>query len=54
MKRISYETYAHCKAGRIRNLAVLANDAIGNAENDLFEPLSSSFPGTLIYWEVDV
>jgi hypothetical protein len=44
--------YNHCKAGRIRNLTVLANDAIGHAENDRFESLGSPFHGTLIYWEV--
>jgi hypothetical protein len=38
----------------MRNLTVLASDAIGNAENEVFEPLSSSFPGTLVYWEVKV
>jgi hypothetical protein len=44
--------YNHCKAGRIRNLTVLANDAIGHAESDEFEELRSSFHGTIVYWEV--
>lgn len=46
--------YKHCKAGRIRNFTVLANDAIGNAETDEYRSLRTSFAGTLLYWEIEV
>jgi hypothetical protein len=44
--------YDTCKAGRIRNLTILSNKAIGNAETDLYSVLSNSFDGTLLYWEI--
>jgi len=44
--------YKHCRAKRIRNLMVLANDAIGDAETESYQTLTSSFGGTVIYWEV--
>ena len=46
------EMYQHCKAGRIRNLIVIANNAIGNGETEKYGELSNSFPGTLLYWEI--
>ncbi len=42
----------HCRAGRIRNLTVIANDAYGNVETGDFHKLSLGFDGTLLYWEV--
>jgi hypothetical protein len=45
--------YAHCKALRIRSLTLVANDAVGYVETGAYQPLSSSFEGTLIYWEVE-
>jgi hypothetical protein len=42
----------HCKAGRIRNLTVISNDAWGNVETDSYQQLPSPFAGTLLYWEV--
>jgi anti-anti-sigma regulatory factor len=46
--------YEHCKAGRIRRFTVLANDAIGDGESDNYRQLSATFPGTLIYWEIEL
>lgn len=46
------EMYEHCKAGRIRNLTVIANNGMGNAETETYQQLSNSFPGTLLYWEI--
>lgn len=45
--------YEHCKAGRIRDFTVIANDAIGKAEFEAYEVLSDYFPGTLLYWEIE-
>jgi hypothetical protein len=45
--------YEHCKARRIRNLTVIANNAIGNAETETYDVISGEFPGTLLYWEID-
>jgi predicted alpha/beta hydrolase family esterase len=45
----AYETW---QAGRIKNLVVIANDAYANAEKQEFKQLSTSFDGTIIYWEV--
>lgn len=44
--------YAHCKAGRIKNLTVISNDASGNAETEIYSVLPKSFTGTLLYWEI--
>lgn len=45
--------YGHCKARRIRSLTVLANDAIGYAETEVYSVLNTSFDGTVLYWEID-
>lgn len=47
------EMYESCKAGRIRNLRVIANQAYGDAELDRYFVLSSSFEGTFLYWEIE-
>jgi hypothetical protein len=44
--------YEHCKAGRIHNLTVLTNNALGEAETETYRTLTNSFGGTLIYWEI--
>jgi hypothetical protein len=44
--------YAHCKAGRIHGFAILSNDAVGKAESESYEAISSHFGGTVLYWEV--
>ncbi len=46
------EMYESCKAGRIRNLTVIANKACGEAEPDRYTVLSEPFEGTLLYWEI--
>jgi hypothetical protein len=45
--------YEHCKSGRIKNLMVITNHAIGNAETETYGVLSNDFPGTLLYWEIE-
>jgi hypothetical protein len=44
--------YEHCRAGRIRNLTVLTNNVIGEAETERYQVLTESFEGTLLYWEI--
>jgi hypothetical protein len=44
--------YEHCKAGRIRNLIILSNNAVGNAEEETYRVLPRGFEGTLLYWEI--
>jgi hypothetical protein len=44
--------YARCKSGLIRNLIVVANDAMGEAEPDRYRILRNEFAGTVVYWEV--
>jgi hypothetical protein len=45
--------YAHCKANRVKNFTVLANDVIGYAETESYRQLKTSFEGTILYWEVE-
>jgi len=45
--------YAHAQAKRIREFAVIANNAIGRAESDTYETVSPPFDGTMLYWEVE-
>lgn len=45
--------YETCKAGRIKNLTIIANRAFGDAERDIYRVLSSDLQGTLIYWEIE-
>ncbi len=42
----------HCKAGRIKQLMVITNKAIGNAETETYSVLANDFAGTLVYWEI--
>jgi hypothetical protein len=44
--------YSHCKAGRIHNLAIVSNSAMGLAESEMYVDLEIPFQGTAIYWEV--
>lgn len=44
--------YEHCKAGRIKKLTVLSNNAVGDVDADTYVVLSKSFNGTLLYWEI--
>lgn len=44
--------YEHCKAGRIRRLTVLSNNAFGDGDAETYVVLPKSFPGTLLYWEI--
>lgn len=46
------EMYAHCKAGRIKDFMVIANDGFGRAEIDDYGVLPGGFAGTLLYWEI--
>lgn len=46
------EMYAHCKAGRIKEFVVFANDGFGGAETDNYGVLPGGFAGTLLYWEI--
>jgi hypothetical protein len=44
----------HCKAKRIRELRIIANQAMGNGETDVYTQLETPFPGTILYWEVEL
>ena len=44
--------YSHCKEGRIQSLTVVSNSAYGNVQTDTYKVLSTSFGGTLLYWEI--
>ncbi len=44
--------YAHCRAGRIKNLTIISNHANGNAESETYVVLPKEFVGTLLYWEI--
>lgn len=46
--------YRHCKANRIRELTIISNKAMGNAEHEKFTELKYPFDGTIIYWEVEL
>lgn len=47
------EMYESCKAGRIRNLTVIANAACGEAETETYTMIPEPFEGTLLYWEIE-
>lgn len=46
------EAYESWRAGRIRNLAIVTNNAHGNAVAGMFVELNARFNGTIVYWEV--
>lgn len=45
--------YAHAQAKRIREFAIIANNAIGGAESETYQTVSPPFEGTMLYWEVE-
>jgi hypothetical protein len=47
------EMYESCKAGRIRNLTIVANAACGAAETEAYTTIPEAFEGTLLYWEIE-
>lgn len=44
--------YSAFRAGKIRNLVVVANDVYGNIGNDEYRILKSPFKGTFLHWEI--